>query len=71
MIEGMGELHLDIIVDRLRREFKASRLPLNPHPAALLLSMFGIGRGHQRNKPARSHTADSACPDVHMCLGLH
>ncbi len=24
VIEGMGELHLDIIVDRLRREFKAS-----------------------------------------------
>lgn len=22
MIEGMGELHLEIIVDRLRREFK-------------------------------------------------
>lgn len=22
VIEGMGELHLDIIVDRLRREFK-------------------------------------------------
>jgi translation elongation factor EF-G len=26
VIEGMGELHLDIIVDRLRREFKA-RVP--------------------------------------------
>ena len=25
MIEGMGELHLDIIVDRLRREYKVSR----------------------------------------------
>ena len=30
VIEGMGELHLDIIVDRLRREFKARQcyLPL-------------------------------------------
>jgi len=27
VIEGMGELHLDIIVDRLRREFKAGALP--------------------------------------------
>ena len=28
VIEGMGELHLDIIVDRLRREFKAcSHMP--------------------------------------------
>ncbi len=25
VIEGMGELHLDIIVDRLRREFKVRR----------------------------------------------
>jgi translation elongation factor EF-G len=24
VIEGMGELHLEIIVDRLRREFKVS-----------------------------------------------
>lgn len=27
VIEGMGELHLDIIVDRLRREYKV-RIPL-------------------------------------------
>jgi elongation factor G len=25
VIEGMGELHLEIIVDRLRREFKVRR----------------------------------------------
>lgn len=25
VIEGMGELHLEIIVDRLRREFKVGR----------------------------------------------
>ncbi len=30
VIEGMGELHLDIIVDRLRREYKARA---RPHPS--------------------------------------
>ncbi len=42
VIEGMGELHLDIIVDRLRREFKArpcspctaKEPPLLPHMTA-------------------------------------
>ena len=27
VIEGMGELHLEIIVDRLKREFKVRALP--------------------------------------------
>ena len=31
VIEGMGELHLDIIVDRLRREYKV--LPVKRHSA--------------------------------------
>lgn len=31
VIEGMGELHLDIIVDRLRREFKV-RAPFQQQP---------------------------------------
>lgn len=31
VIEGMGELHLDIIVDRLRREFKARVPSLSCH----------------------------------------
>ena len=35
VIEGMGELHLDIIVDRLRREFKVR---LRPSCRALLLA---------------------------------
>ena len=30
VIEGMGELHLDIIVDRLRREFEVRPLSFSP-----------------------------------------
>ena len=59
VIEGMGELHLDIIVDRLRREFKARALktlnrenpkrvweaPLTPRPHRL-------GREQQRKASA-------------------
>ena len=39
VIEGMGELHLDIIVDRLRREYKARpQIPFNPHSVAAACS---------------------------------
>jgi Elongation Factor G, domain III len=46
VIEGMGELHLDIIVDRLRREFNVSCEVGAPQvcgtPNRILLVVFGV-----------------------------
>ena len=44
VIEGMGELHLDIIVDRLRREFKVRR-------RGRCLSGGGEGQAHFEAHP--------------------
>lgn len=40
LIAGMGELHLDIIVDRLKREFKVEANIGNPQVSYLLLQLF-------------------------------
>ena len=64
VIEGMGELHLDIIVDRLRREFKvilslsSPMLPkLQCEPAAACMQ-------------ASQHTqqTDTPCADAKLCF---
>ena len=42
VIEGMGELHLDIIVDRLRREFKVR---CRRSPLSVLLQVLPVWGG--------------------------
>lgn len=58
VIEGMGELHLDIIVDRLRREFKVCvcpSCPLLPRSAHGLRPQGQPGSEMQTGPPGHHH----------------
>src|SRR3546814_14168096 len=48
VISGMGELHLDIIVDRLRREFSVDANVGKPHVAYRATTRQPIGRAAGR-----------------------
>ena len=56
VIEGMGELHLDIIVDRLRREFKVRCRRLHCcHPPSHARQCGEAGSGGARSQSRHSH----------------
>jgi Elongation Factor G, domain III len=65
VIEGMGELHLDIIVDRLRREFKVD---CNVGaPQVNYREAITAPAGMPAPPPLRMH----ACPPLHRCACMH
>ena len=58
IISGMGELHLDIIIDRLKREFKVQGKPQVNYKEAITKTVMGYREVYKKQSGGRGKFAD-------------